>query len=121
MNWIFTADKQRRHVARLKSGTTIRKHPATFQKVKPATNLANGVFGTKQWMAKTPNGTKRSRGTGIVSTPSDLWRSGSSSFLSHHCSTQQLLYSRPNFAVGVPSEASTVHVSVSETPRLCNR
>ena len=55
---IFTADETRRNVAAGKSGTTIRENPATFQKGKPATKLVNGVFGTKQWLAKSPKGSK---------------------------------------------------------------
>jgi len=55
---IFTADEQRRNVALEKAGTTLRENPATFQEGKPATKLVNGIFGTKQWLAKTPKGSK---------------------------------------------------------------
>nr|WP_257787812.1 DUF1549 domain-containing protein [Fuerstiella marisgermanici] len=55
---IFTADEQRRNVALEKAGTTLRENPATFQEGKPATKLVNGIFGTKQWLAKSPKGTK---------------------------------------------------------------
>lgn len=55
---IFTADEQRRNVALENAGTTLSENPATFQKGKPATKLVNGIFGTKQWLAKSPKGTK---------------------------------------------------------------
>ena len=55
---IFSADKNRRNFALQKHGTRIVENPATLQEGKPATKLVNGVFGTKQWLAKSPKGSK---------------------------------------------------------------
>ncbi|MFN3192345.1 MAG: PSD1 and planctomycete cytochrome C domain-containing protein [Aureliella sp.] len=55
---IFEAGGARRNLALEKFGTAISENPATFQEGKPATKLVNGVFGTKQWLAKSPKGSK---------------------------------------------------------------
>lgn len=55
---IFTADEHRRNIALEKFGTKLTENPATFQEGKPATKLVNGIFGTKQWLAKSPKGSK---------------------------------------------------------------
>ena len=53
---IFEANGNRRNMALAKFGTKIVENPATLQDGKPAAKLVNGVFGTKQWLAKSAKG-----------------------------------------------------------------
>lgn len=53
---IFEASPERRNLALPSAGTKLRENPATLQDGKPASKLTNGVFGTKQWLAKSPKG-----------------------------------------------------------------
>ncbi|MEM8735771.1 MAG: DUF1549 and DUF1553 domain-containing protein, partial [Planctomycetota bacterium] len=55
---IFESSDSRRNMALAKHGTVIEENSATFQEGKPAAKLVNGVFGTKQWLAKSPKGSK---------------------------------------------------------------
>ncbi|MGC6448520.1 MAG: DUF1553 domain-containing protein [Rubripirellula sp.] len=55
---IFEATEERRNLALAKHGTKLTENSATFQEGKPASKLTNGVFGTKQWLAKSPKGSK---------------------------------------------------------------
>jgi len=55
---IFEAGGKERNVALRKHGTKLVENPATFQEGKPASKLTNGIFGTKQWLAKSPKGGK---------------------------------------------------------------
>ena len=55
---IFEASEERRNMALAKYGTELSENKVTLQEGKPASKLTNGVFGTKQWLAKSPKGSK---------------------------------------------------------------
>ncbi|MEM7560261.1 MAG: DUF1553 domain-containing protein, partial [Planctomycetota bacterium] len=55
---IFEASAERRNVALERFGTKLLENKATLQEGKPASKLTNGVFGTKQWIGKSPKGSK---------------------------------------------------------------
>ncbi len=55
---IFETSGKRRNIALERFGTTLLENQATLQEGKPASKLTNGVFGTKQWIGKSPKGSK---------------------------------------------------------------